>query len=1134
MKIKKLTIHNIASIEDATIDFEATPLGDAEVFLITGRTGSGKTTILDAICLALYGRTPRLETTMMQGDVRDIDKTLKIDDPRQMMRRNTGEAFATLTFRGNNGIDYEATWAVSRARRKSTGNIQAKQWTLRRDDTGETLTKDREIAAAVKEATGLDFNQFCRTTMLAQGQFTRFLNSRDDEKAEILEKITGVDIYSRIGRKIFEIARDKHALHDESRRRIADTPVLTEEETNARRAQIVALSDSLGENDKHITREREKLVWLKNDAMLGERLSKASRQLDDARRLTESDTFRLTARLVSEWRATADARRCLAATVRAMADIDSLNKTLTGLQEQFALLLGNRQATREMTDRKKKTLADLEKEIASKAGLAPVYEQVQTIVANLKAIDRARHEISLNEEKIKEATRQLNESAGPALERAVKQHTEAMAELEKATKALERAESSLKEIGLDTLRDSHKQHTARLMKIKPALERINALADAVKRQENALAELERAAKELAAQKEELAAADAPVEQARAIRDEARAALDRQKDSVDKFASAMRARLHTGDVCPVCRQTIIEALPREEELALLTEELQKKSDEAESKLTALTEKRAKLAAAVAQGAAALQRGRMAYDSDTSVADARRRAEEAAGECGIKGINTDTADTLATMADEATLQIEKLDKAITDGEVAEKGVAKARETRENEREKAETCAKAVNDARALTTEIENDIKSLKAVITTKQKEIDTAHEALTAVPGYTVTEQDLADPLACAKSLADEALAYNNALKRQNELATSIAADDDTDRTIGETIDRIIETMPGWADTAPANPKAATGPCPQAGQLATATATATGRLAAATLQLDENSRAVKEYLATDNAVDAERLAVLDTYTPDAITAKNDMVEQGTQSLAAARAVEREARKALDEHRANRPEIDAGATAATIDANIAGLEKLQKELMEQKVAADRELAEDAARRTQLKELIAEADRCKAEADRWDRINKLLGDANGRVFRKIAQSYLLANLVDSANGYMDTLTDRYRLSFEPGSFVIFIEDAWQGNARRAASTLSGGETFLVSLSLALALSDIGQRLEVDTLFIDEGFGTLSGEELQNAIDTLRTLRSASGRHVGIISHVEELKERIAVQIKVDREGPSSASTVTVTDARL
>ena len=126
-----------------------------------------------------------------------------------------------------------------------------------------------------------------------------------------------------------------------------------------------------------------------------------------------------------------------------------------------------------------------------------------------------------------------------------------------------------------------------------------------------------------------------------------------------------------------------------------------------------------------------------------------------------------------------------------------------------------------------------------------------------------------------------------------------------------------------------------------------------------------------------------------------------------------------------------------------------------------------------------------------------------------------------------MQTLTDRYRLKILPGTFVISLEDAYQGFVSRAASTISGGESFLVSLALALALSDVAQGLAVDTLFIDEGFGTLSGEPLQNAINTLRTLHDKSGRHVGIISHVEELQERIPVQIQVVQNQQSPDSSI-------
>ena len=177
----------------------------------------------------------------------------------------------------------------------------------------------------------------------------------------------------------------------------------------------------------------------------------------------------------------------------------------------------------------------------------------------------------------------------------------------------------------------------------------------------------------------------------------------------------------------------------------------------------------------------------------------------------------------------------------------------------------------------------------------------------------------------------------------------------------------------------------------------------------------------------------------------------------------------------------------------------------------------------------MLKEVERLLAIKERWNVLNDLIGTAEGKRFREIAQSYVLGALVNSANHYMRTLTDRYSMSVEPGTFIIMVIDAYQGYVRRPATTISGGESFLVSLSLALAMSDISQNLAVDTLFIDEGFGSLSGEPLQNAITTLRMLHKAGGRHVGIISHVEELREKIPVQIRVDQDAKSSSSKVIV-----
>ncbi|MDE6629622.1 MAG: SMC family ATPase, partial [Muribaculaceae bacterium] len=179
MKLKRLVIHNIASIEDAVIDFGAAPLADADLFLITGETGAGKSTILDAICLALYNTTPRIAGTEMEGKAAEVNSEISLNDPRNLLRRNTGEGRVELSFSGNDGVEYVAEWSVARARGKVTGKLQSRQWTFTDLDASATYRLEREITALRDRAVGLSFSQFCRTTMLAQGEFTRFLNSRD-------------------------------------------------------------------------------------------------------------------------------------------------------------------------------------------------------------------------------------------------------------------------------------------------------------------------------------------------------------------------------------------------------------------------------------------------------------------------------------------------------------------------------------------------------------------------------------------------------------------------------------------------------------------------------------------------------------------------------------------------------------------------------------------------------------------------------------------------------------------------------------------------------------------------------------------------------------------------------------------
>ena len=163
---------------------------------------------------------------------------------------------------------------------------------------------------------------------------------------------------------------------------------------------------------------------------------------------------------------------------------------------------------------------------------------------------------------------------------------------------------------------------------------------------------------------------------------------------------------------------------------------------------------------------------------------------------------------------------------------------------------------------------------------------------------------------------------------------------------------------------------------------------------------------------------------------------------------------------------------------------------------------------------------EKLEAEVKKWSLLNKMIGDANGHKFSNFAQGITLQNLLAYANKRLQKLSDRYLLIKPEDEGSLKVLDQYQGNSERSVTTLSGGETFLLSLALALGLSDMASKnVSLDSLFIDEGFGTLDQETLDIAMNTLERLQSESQKTVGVISHVEALKERITVQVRLQKD---------------
>ena len=1028
MRLQKLTIHNIASVEDAVIDFDLHPLADSDVFLITGKTGSGKSTILDAICLALYSSTPRLKNTFMQGDVADGDKSIKINDPRQLMRRNTGEAYVELTFVGNNGIPYKSRWSVARAHNRVSGNLQAKKWALTDLQTGYVLSKDEEIREEVAKATGLDFSQFCRTTLLAQGEFTKFLNSKDDEKAAILEKITGVSIYSRIGCKVFDITGDKRKEWVEMEGKCSGMATLSDDQRESLRNELAAAD--------------------------------------------------------GEYERLAAQRALLSKILGHMASVAMYSDEVKLLDDASEMLAGRFSIVKAGIGTMKEDAASLEAKIQETAGRieaegprAAALVEYKSILADMRVIYDARKRVGEEESVIRNLLEAFDGSLKQEHERCLNEREEAGKILDAQKSVHKELELKISEAGISGLREEKDRIHAFLNELSAASMRLQNLEKEKARHEQAAESLQKMILRISEMNMQIASLKPEIEAASIRRETALKMLDRQKASVDSWAKGIRAKLQNGDICPVCGQEVMEAAFDEEMLDMLYKEAESVMKEADGHHAALIAEKDALNAQATAFTAQYEAARNVYEEDRSLADATSAFAVSCAKCGLDPDGQDIASAIDMQKEAADKVLDGLMEKIRQGEVMEGELREAVKLLDKcwngFRKAEEAVAKAERERKECAIKIEAGRK----MVADRLNDISEAEKSVSAYVVPEMWENDWkTDMVSFAHELKGAAQSYVSMIEESRRLQTENEKVLSQLKTVGNAVDEILTINAAWAEVSPS------ASCDSSCELSDAA----NRLLAEVVSVRDRRKAAMERLEGEEKM----LAVL-----------------------------MESNEWLAEYH----------DVAVLEEKLDEIDRLISDCGETKGRLQQTLLQDEINMRQKGELTREAERLKKEYEKWSRLNTLIGDATGKKFRQIAQSYILSDLINSANHYMRTLTDRYTLKVVPGTFVIMVEDAYQGFAARAASTISGGESFLVSLSLALALSDIGQQLSVDILFIDEGFGTLSGAPLQNAISTLRALYRKAGRRVGIISHVEELREKIPVQIKVNQEGTESSSKIEV-----
>lgn len=1146
MRLKTLDIENIASFEKASVDFDNGPLGNADIFLINGETGSGKSTLLDAICLALYDNTPRMNAGG-RGDKENMPDNITYGNPMRLLRLNTNQGLVRLIFEAD-GDNWEALWTVRRIRERrrkkdeEPGTKLKREWTLTNLRTRETMTQIREINTAVARLTGLDFGQFCRTTMLSQGEFAAFLKSDVDEKAALLQKITGLDKFEKAGKKIFAItsAKDRIRQAAKERRDALVAQALSGERRAELEAEDAELARRKSEAENLKKRLTEAALWETKRNEIAQKLEKAINIRNDAEKQARSEKYADAIKGIRLFDASAKARSALSFLREAQKRLKTEQVRLVSCRHNFRDLTCRLAALENELTKTARTRDAIDAAIESRRPIRSILDNAPMLAGKLNSVADLRSAVAASERNLKTADEEIANVIRPRLQHAEAVEKECSTTLVNIRKKLEESSEKLAETKLSDMR---KEKDA-LSESSRKLDRLSAIVDAVKRSDESLAACGRVMDDItarsAASQKALAETGKTLIAARAARDACKKSSDDAARAAGDAAEHLRANLRVGDSCPVCGSLIDHELTAGEILRELADKARREFERHQSEYETALRHQAEIESTIK--ALAVDKEKTDNELGRLNEEKKRLSDDLSVKSHELGITVDSnlADTIshhtATVAD----RIGELSSQIAAAETLEKTVGELRASVDNIQRRLDSARKSCEKERQNLSGALERRSAISATIETNNANIASTLDELSAVlDGSAVSSRDFrrepaeyaADITAAARELTS-LIEQSTGLSKQLETLTGII---DRSRHLRDEISgKLGIPEDEHAATAQVNGDSRNVE-KDFYSLSNAVTSAVASINAQNTELSRQKTLLDDFFATNPTIDRAEVEHLMTLPESTVKDWRDTVDNIQRLLIASETELSTAKSESQEHAKTRPADLIDETTDTTDGNgwhaadlpllIADTEKTEREAMEERARI--KAVFDNAARYSAELLRADEELAAADADysRWEQLCRYLGDAEGKKFRRVAQSHLLECLINGANSYLKRLNDRYELEVYPGTFTIMVTDSYQDYARRTANTISGGETFLVSLALALALSDIGEMRGCDTLFIDEGFGSLSGEPLDRAVATLKSLHHHVGRRIGIISHIASLREKIATQIIVERSTGRAAS---------
>ncbi|WNJ82958.1 AAA family ATPase [Pseudomonas canadensis] len=1203
MKILAIRLKNLASLAGPfEIDFTAEPLASAGLFAITGPTGAGKSTLLDALCLALFGAVPRLGDTG-QAKMPDADSDISIGDPRTLLRRGTGGGYAEVDFVGVSGRRYRARWEANRARDKASGKLQNSRQSLIDLDSDQLLASQKtEYKTQLELALGLNFEQFTRAVLLAQSEFSAFLKANDNERSELLEKLTDTALYTQLGRRAFDKAkeaRDAHKqLQDQATGVVPLAPearVELDQQFDAAQQQLKTQQAQLKQLELQHTWLKELREWQERQLAATEQLQRAQAEWDNQRQQRE-DLGRLDqlapqrhqfARQAEVSNVLAPLAAQIQSHIQQQAQLHTRQEQAQ--QQQASAQTALAEALKNQTDavpllrqafEEQSTLAHLTKELAKRTeekqqhesactegqaqltGLlekqSHVAERLQRLATELEhsAVlaplsdawsayrDRLQQLMLIGNRLNKGQAElpQLEQRATSAAEQFTQQR-EALDLLYQEAGAEPHAVAEQIQLLASLLQDNRKQQRA--------FEDLTRLWDNQQQLDQHAASLTQKLTDAQQQREQLnqigLQTKAELTVAEQTLNVTKQLLERQRLARSASVEELREQLQDDQPCPVCGshehpyhqpEALLQSLGRHDENEEAT--AQKAVDSLKEKLTEL---RGEVGGLIAQQKEYLQQQEHLATQQQALQPSLDAHPLAAS------LLIQEAAKRSTWLEQ---QLGQLSQSITQDEQRQSALLNLQQNAGRLQQQLHAAQEASQQARQLLVDQQRELTSdrerldqeLSAFASLLPAEI---LDGLRAEPAATFMQldQQVSQRLEQLGHQRDELAeqqerqqaiekAQTHQQHRQHQLDALIQQV--TELTVQQqTAQEKLSTLLGEHTSAEHWQQQLDQAVTQSRQSETDANKHLQEIHNALIQLAADLKAqqereqallaeqqalvtrISEWRALHPELDDAGLTRLLAYDDAQVSQLRQQLQHSEKAVEQAKVLLQEREQRLADHQAlhngNLAAEELDSTLATLNQQLAESEKHCAELRARQ-------SEDQRRQDANQAFAEQIAKAYDEWQRWARLNALIGSATGDTFRKIAQAYNLDLLVHHANVQLRQLVRRYRLKRGGSMLGLLVMDTEMGDELRSVHSLSGGETFLVSLALALGLASMASStLKIESLFIDEGFGSLDPESLQLAMDALDGLQ-AQGRKVAVISHVQEMHERIPVQIQVKRQG--------------